>query len=264
MTAPRILLVEDERIVALHSQQRLVKLGYDVVAIVSSGAMALEKIAELHPDVVLMDIHIEGDMDGIETAMKIPAELDIAVIYLTAYSEEATLARARASTPYGYLIKPYSERELHATIQMALERQQANEASRNSEQRFQSIFNAVSEGIFILDMQTQTITDCNEPGAAMLGYDKAEVIGKGVEAFSSGVPPYTGNDAIDTTSQLAISGKPMRLDWQSKTKDGRIFPTDVSMRFASINGRVVILAIHDHARHVDRRSVELPPHPAPR
>jgi signal transduction histidine kinase len=125
MIVSKIIAVEDERIVALHLEQQLLNLGYEVPAVVSSGARALEAIAAFGPDLVLMDIHIEGDMDGIETAARIPAELGIPIIYLTAFSEEATLERARATKPYGYLIKPYSERELHAAIQMALERRRA-------------------------------------------------------------------------------------------------------------------------------------------
>lgn len=123
MISASIIVVEDERIVALQIRRQLEKLGYEVPAVVSSGAKALAAIDEHRPNVVLMDIHIEGDIDGIETASRIPAEWGTAVIFLTAYSEDNTLERARAAKPYGYLIKPYSERELHATIQMALERQ---------------------------------------------------------------------------------------------------------------------------------------------
>jgi signal transduction histidine kinase len=129
------MLVEDERIVALHLQQQLAQFGYDVVASVASGEQALQKVEELRPDLILMDINIEGGMDGIETAARIPATYYIPVVYLTAYSEEATLERARATKPYGYLLKPFSERELHATIQMVLERAGAERALRASEER---------------------------------------------------------------------------------------------------------------------------------
>lgn len=128
MTLARVLVVEDERVVALHLRQQLSRLGYDVPFMATKGPQALEAI-ELHrPDVVLMDIHIEGDMDGIDTASRIPSHLRIPVIYLTAYSEESTLERARSTKPYGYLLKPFSERELHATIQMAMERHRADSA----------------------------------------------------------------------------------------------------------------------------------------
>ncbi|MDB6062348.1 MAG: multi-sensor hybrid histidine kinase [Verrucomicrobiaceae bacterium] len=122
MSATKVLVVEDERIVALNLQQRLVKLGYDVPVICASGAQALNNVEHGQPDIVLMDINIEGDFDGIETAARIGETADTPVVFLTAYSEEATLMRARATKPYGYLLKPFSERELHATIQMALER----------------------------------------------------------------------------------------------------------------------------------------------
>ena len=134
MASARIMLVEDERIVALHLQQQLKKLGYNVIAAATRGEEALAQIEADSPDIVLMDINIEGDMDGIETAARIPASYHVPVVYLTAYSEEATLERARATKPYGYLLKPFSERELHATIQMVLERSQTEKALRAAEE----------------------------------------------------------------------------------------------------------------------------------
>ena len=94
-----------------------------------------------------MDIHIEGDIDGIATAAAIPAELQIPVVYLTAYSEEPTLDRARGTRPYGYLLKPFSERELHATLQMVLERRRADAAVRENEQRLEAAGRRADGGI---------------------------------------------------------------------------------------------------------------------
>jgi len=113
-----ILVVEDESIVALNLQRTLTRLGYEVPAIASSHDQAIAGVASHQPDIVLMDINLSGEKDGIDAAQKIGTP----VIYLTAYSEDATLERARATKPYGYLVKPFSDRELHATIQMALER----------------------------------------------------------------------------------------------------------------------------------------------
>jgi signal transduction histidine kinase len=133
MSGARVLVVEDERIVAMHLRQQLLKLGYDVPAPIASGEVVLQQIEALCPDLVLMDIHIEGRLDGIDTATALAKTHDRPVIYLTAYSEPATLERARATKPYGYLIKPFSERELHATIQMALERYRAEKMQREGE-----------------------------------------------------------------------------------------------------------------------------------
>ena len=137
MIGASVMVVEDERIVALHLKQQLTRLGYQVPLMATSGEKALEQLEAGRPDVVLMDVHLEGTLDGIATAQRIPPELQIPVIYLTAYSEEATLDRARATRPYGYLIKPFSERELHASIQMVLERGRADAAQRESEQRLE-------------------------------------------------------------------------------------------------------------------------------
>ncbi len=144
--ATLIMVVEDERIVAMHLRQELTKLGYQVVGVVGSGKQALEKVNELHPDVLLMDIHIEGELDGIETAAQLPEDLQIPVVFLTAYSEDATLARARAMKPYGYLVKPFAARELHATIQMTLERRAADLALRESEKRLRLALDAAETG----------------------------------------------------------------------------------------------------------------------
>src|ERR1700733_11088403 len=133
MMPAQVMVVEDERIVALHLQQQLLRLGYGMPGLAASGEQALREIEALRPDLILMDIHIDGGLDGIETVARIPTDYHIPVIYLTAFSEEATLERARATRPYGYLIKPFSERELHATIQMTLERSCSEQASRESE-----------------------------------------------------------------------------------------------------------------------------------
>ena len=114
----KVLIVEDESIVALDLQQRLVSLGYEVPRVAATHDQTLNAIKDTTPDIVLMDINISGDIDGIDTA----AEINTPVIYLTAYSEEKTLQRAKNTRPFGYLIKPFSEKELHTTIQMALER----------------------------------------------------------------------------------------------------------------------------------------------
>ena len=120
MDKPAIFIVEDEAIVANDIRETLKSLGYDVPGIAKSGEIALEKVKELKPDLVLMDIHLATQMDGVETAGKIHVLYDIPVIYLTAYADKALLDRAKVTEPYGYVIKPYDERELHSVVEMAL------------------------------------------------------------------------------------------------------------------------------------------------
>ena len=120
MAAPRILIVEDEGLVALDMKNRLASFGYEVVDMVSSGELAIEKSEMLRPDLVLMDIMLSGEMDGIMTADRIRKRSNIPVVYLTAYYEEKVLQKVKITEPYGYIIKPYNDRELHIAVEIAL------------------------------------------------------------------------------------------------------------------------------------------------
>lgn len=120
MAKPKILIVEDENIVAKDIQNSLKKLGYLVPAIVSTGEKAIEEAQESRPDLILMDIMLKGDMTGIESANIIKERFDIPVIFLTAYADENTVNKAKISEPYGYIIKPFKDNDLQTTIEMAL------------------------------------------------------------------------------------------------------------------------------------------------
>lgn len=120
MSKNNILVVEDEAIVSKDIQQSLKKLGYNIVGAAATGEKAIELANEHRPDLVLMDIMLKGDMSGIEAADKIKEKLKIPVIYLTAYADENTLSKAKVTEPYGYIIKPFKEIDLHTSIEMAL------------------------------------------------------------------------------------------------------------------------------------------------
>ena len=120
MSKNNILVVEDEAIVSKDIQQSLKKLGYNIVGASATGEKAIELANEYKPDLVLMDIMLKGDMSGIDTAEKIKETLNIPVIYLTAYADENTLSKAKVTEPYGYIIKPFKEIDLHTSIEMAL------------------------------------------------------------------------------------------------------------------------------------------------
>lgn len=134
MEEARILIVEDQRIVAQALCDTLGYLGYSAVAIVSSGEEAVEKSAELCPDLVLMDIVLKGEMDGIDAARLIRESTDIPTIFLTAYSEDEIVQRAKLTEPFGFVLKPYQARELHAAIQMALYRHEIERKLKQAEQ----------------------------------------------------------------------------------------------------------------------------------
>lgn len=116
----KILIVEDEKILGMGLKKKLEKMGYEVTGIASSGSEAIESVKSNHPHLVLMDIVLKGEMDGIDTAKFIINLHDIPVIYLTAYADDEILNRAQKTCPYGYILKPYKDDELKANIKMAL------------------------------------------------------------------------------------------------------------------------------------------------
>ncbi len=131
MSGEKILIVEDEIIVAMGVEQKLLDLGYKVVDIVDTGEDAVKSSRQLKPDLILMDIVLKGKMDGIEAAQQIHDDLDIPIIYLTAYSDDDVLKRARITEPYGYMIKPFRKNEVKAYIEMALYKHRSEK--KNSE-----------------------------------------------------------------------------------------------------------------------------------
>ena len=124
MSKTNILIVEDESIVAKDIAQSLKKLGYNVIETASSGEAAVIIAEEKKPDLVLMDIMLKGEMSGIDAANFIHEKNNIPVIFLTAYADESTLSKAKISEPYGYIIKPFKEIDLHSNIEMALYKHQ--------------------------------------------------------------------------------------------------------------------------------------------
>ena len=124
MTNAKILVVEDENIVALEIKKRLQKLGYIVPGVASTGEDAISKAEGILPDLVLMDIMLKGEIDGINAAGEIRKRFNIPVIYLTAYSDGDTIERAKLTEPYGYILKPFEEDDLRTAIEIALYRHQ--------------------------------------------------------------------------------------------------------------------------------------------
>lgn len=171
----RILVVEDEGIVAEDLRMRLAHLEYDVPAICASGEEALASIRDAQPDVVLMDIGLHGELDGIETAERIRQEHETPVIFITAYADKRTLQRAKLTMPFGYLVKPFEERDLHASIEMALYKHATDRRLRESERRYRRLFERNLAGVFCAD-RTGRLIECNESFARLLRFPSVNAV----------------------------------------------------------------------------------------
>lgn len=139
MAKLKILVVEDESIVAKDIQNSLKKLGYTVPTIVASGEKAIEEVEQSRPDLVLMDIMLKGDINGVEAANAIRENYDIPVIFLTAYADDNTLSKAKIAEPYGYIIKPFKEKELQTTIEMAMYKHEKDSLIKRERDLYHSI-----------------------------------------------------------------------------------------------------------------------------
>jgi diguanylate cyclase (GGDEF)-like protein/PAS domain S-box-containing protein len=202
----RIMIVEDERIVALDLKQNLESFGHEVVAVASSGEQAIAEASRQGPDLILMDINLEGAMDGTEAALRIRSRLHIPVVFLTAYTEDRILDRAEASVPYGYLVKPVEIRELQATVRMALARRQAEVKVEKSETRLRLAMDAAELGVW--EWEPQSGFHCGGHIESILGSRPANL--------------YQGQDAL-----LACIHPEDRPALESALRSGRPVSTSV-------------------------------------
>jgi len=230
MGMKRILVVEDEVIVAMTIEDTLTKLGYEVVGSVTNGPDAIQKAGETRPDLILMDIRLKGDMDGIEAAQRIEALYGLPVIYLTAHSDQATLSRAIATQPYGYLIKPFRERELYTNIEMALHKHRVLKKTREIAGERQKIaspvdqpaepgldkrlFDAIGLPLFVVD-SAKRVVFFNEPFARLFTKFGTGTLGLRRPLYELGPKPLVGTvgelDEImslgqEMTARMSLNG----------------------------------------------------------
>ncbi len=177
MELTRILVVDDEIIIARELEARLQGMGYEVSAIAATGPEAVALAERIQPDLVLMDIVLKGDMDGIEAATEIRRTNDVPVIYVTAYTDRHTLERARVTQPFGYIVKPFSERELQANIEMALYRHRVERRFRRMEQWFTAATNDIGEAVIAADRHGK-VTQLNPAAEAITRWTRAAAIGR--------------------------------------------------------------------------------------
>ena len=183
MSLTNILVVEDEVIVAKNIQDKLEKLGYSVKATVTSGEEAVKKTEEMQPDLILMDIKLEGDMDGIETTKQIRKNFDIPIVYLTAFADDETLNRVKLTEPYGYIIKPFNERELQSNIEIALYKHQMENKLKERKEQLQNVINSASEVIISIDKKGRIAT-WNKSAEIVTGFRQREIVRKHVSKLN--------------------------------------------------------------------------------
>jgi PAS domain S-box-containing protein len=208
--AKTILIVEDEQIVAKDIARGMARLGYEVVGTVHSGAEAIRRSVELRPDLILMDIRLPGGVDGVEAAGAIRRRLDVPIIYLTAFSDADTLARATSTEPFGYVLKPFNETELRCAIELALYKHEAERRLREREQFLATTLRSIGEAVVITDARAHT-TFLNQAAQALTDCTAADAIGRVVTDVFQLVREDTGEpignplrDGVTLSSDQAV------------------------------------------------------------
>jgi len=248
MAGEQILIVEDDGIIADRIQSILTKLRYDILGLVISGEEALEKVDESPCDLVLMDIYLDGELNGIETATQIRSRFDIPVVYLTAYSDDELLQQAKITEPYGYLVKPIAERELHAAIEMAFYKHKMEKKLKESEQYYRSLISNLHEDILVVD-QHYRITDVNNNYLVTTGHKREEVIGRYCYQVSHGYnEPCDRHGEECFFSEVSATGKARNYCHEHMRVDGSKVWVDILLSpLRDENGNIthVIEAIRD-------------------
>lgn len=173
---PRVLVVEDEVIVAMDFERRLKRLGYTVTGVAHDGNQAIAKAAENGPELILMDINLGAGMNGIETALAIQQKQDLPVIYITANSDADTVRRAAQSGPFGYILKPFEDRELETAIQMGIVKHAMERRLRESERRFSATLRSMADGLIATDAAGR-VAFFNPSAENITGWEQSEALG---------------------------------------------------------------------------------------
>jgi PAS domain S-box-containing protein len=226
----KILIVEDERVVAWNIRETLKIFDYEIVGSVATGAEALENVRETQPDLILMDIRLQGHLDGIAATETIQSEFDIPIVYLTAHADEPTFQRAVTTAPYGYILKPFSRVDLYTTIETALRRHYAERELHKTRKWLATTLDSIADGTLATD-QDGNISFMNPAAEALTGWSKEEALGKPVgdvlnliDAENQNTVPNPLLQAIQTHKKRKDSG-----DYLLRARDGSLRPVGDSV-----------------------------------
>lgn len=242
MSQTRILVVEDENIVALDMVNRLKSFGYQVVDRVGNGRDAIKVAQEAMPDAILMDIQLKGDIDGVEAAETIRQTVDIPVIYITAYADNDTLDRAKVTEAFGYLIKPYNDRELYTNIEVALYKHKMEKRVRKSERWLDITLNSIADGVIAAD-SSDNVRFLNPAAEKLTGYTLEQSKGKPLDA----VFVLSRDRELEKRMQPEIGGDQVK-NYLLHSREGDIVPIEVtrsSIMDETNNDQGVVYVFHN-------------------
>jgi two-component system cell cycle sensor histidine kinase/response regulator CckA len=251
----RLMVVDDEAVITTQLEDRLQSMNYDVVGTASSAEESLSMARECRPDLILMDIVMKGALDGIDAAKKIKADMDIPVIFLTAYADEKYIKRAMLAEPFGYIVKPFRENEIRANIEIALYRKDLERMHKRSEEKVRRLFLAIEYNpymIMIMDIDGN-IEFIDNKFSQITNYTSSEILGQDISILQS---DKISSEIYGGMMTALASDEEWRGELSIRKKDGtqRLGYT-VAMPVKNINGDIVfsVLVSEDVAKQKKRK-----------
>ncbi|MDY0170056.1 MAG: response regulator [Thermoguttaceae bacterium] len=249
MSKTKILIVENEAIVAEDLAGKLRRLGYEVAGIASEGQQAVALACGERPQLVLMDISLDGPMDGIKAADTIRRQRDVPVIYLTAHGDPATLTRAKITDPFGYILKPFDERDLATQIELALYKHRADRELRQQREWLRVTLTSIGDAVIATDAAAR-VTFINPVAETLTGWQAEEAAGQPIQCVFRIINEQTGAPLEDPVARALCEGRAVELANHASllTKDGRAVPIeDSAAPILDAAGQVigVVLVFHD-------------------
>ncbi|RKT21611.1 PAS domain S-box-containing protein [Paraburkholderia sp. RAU2J] len=205
MTPARILVVEDDRVVARDIAQQMSRAGHTVVGMTARGEDALPLAADTAPDLVLMDVRLEGELDGIDTARLLRENLNLPVVFLTAYADEETVRRATVTEPFGYVLKPFDDTQLRTVVEMALYKHGAERRLRESEQRYAVTLSSIGDAVIATDRDSR-ITFMNPVAEMLTGWARGDAMGLPLAGVFRVINETTREPAKDPVAAVLSAG----------------------------------------------------------
>jgi PAS domain S-box-containing protein len=240
----KVLIVEDEPLIAMELEARLREMGYAVIDPVSNGEAALTTIEAWRPDLVLLDIRLQGDRDGVHVAQEIDRRFDIPIIFVTAHADEATLRRAKATGPYGYLLKPFREQDLRVAIEVALYKHEMDKKLRESEARYRVLAESARDFIFVVD-RDGVVRYVNAFSAQRLRLSQDEVIGKRIADL---FPPAVAERKLASVLRVFDGKEPLQMEGRSVLAGQDVWLSTTLVPL--MDGRGMVTAVFGIARDI--------------
>lgn len=257
MSKANILIVEDEGIIALDIRERLTSLGYNPLDPISTGEEAIKIVEKENPDLVLMDIMLKGDMDGIEAAEHIQSRFNVPVAFVSAYADEEILEKAKALGPFGYLLKPFEERDLQVTIEVALYKHHIEQKLKESEEHFRLAFENAADAIFWIDTTNGIITNCNKTAETLLEKNNDEIVGYHHKTLH---PKELQNSSENNFSKFVNTGEAQNYESEIISSTGKIIPVLIRPSVTSIDGNPIAQSIFrdiSERKQIEKSQLEL-------